>query len=451
MQIILTRPNYHTHLVTPPLGLGYLSAYLKKAGHKVKIIDGLNLSLGNDEIARRCQGAGLVGVQILSDFYPETEDLAKKLKERGLRVVIGGPHVSSLFVQALADTGADYAIAGEGEETLLELAEALENNRPAEGISGLLTAAGKGLKKRDFIEDLDSLPFPDWEQIDPSKCIKAPHGAVVKNFPVAPIVTSRGCPYSCKFCASPRLWDGKIRFRSPANVVDEIGYLVKRFGVREIHFEDDNLTLKKEHIEGICNLILRRGIKVSWATPNGVRADTLDPKLVRLMKKSGCYFLVFGIESGNQQILDNIHKKTDLIAIERAVRIARAEGLITQGFFIFGLPGETEKTIAESIKFAKRIALDRAQFLLLDVLPGSALWEELGGAKFADWHRRSYQQVTWVPPTISRQALEQAPARAFRSFFLRPRQLFNLARFIRPSQLPFILRRLSDFSIVPGK
>lgn len=450
MQIILTRPNYHTHLITPPLGLGYLSSYLKKHGHQVEIIDGLNLSLSNAEIARLCAGAGLAGVQILSDFYLEAKDLIRELKSAGLRVAIGGAHVSSLPEESLADTAADFAIVGEGEETLLELVEHLEAGKPVDKISGLVTGKNT-FQKRAFIQDLDSLPFPDWRQIDPSKCIKAPHGAVIKNFPVAPVTTSRGCPYSCKFCASSNIWERIIRFRSPENVAEEIEYLVKDFGVREIHFEDDNLTLKKEHIEGICNLILRRGLKVSWATPNGVRADTLTPELVRLMKKSGCYFLAFGIESGDQQILDNIHKKTDLAAIERAVRIARAEGLVTQGFFIFGLPGETEKTIAESIKFAKRIALDRAQFLLLDVLPGSALWDELGGVKIADWHKRSYQEVSWVPPTISREVLKRAPARAFRSFFLRPRQLFNLVRFIRPSQLPFILRRLSDFSIMPGK
>lgn len=450
MKIILVRPNYHTHLVTPPLGLGYLSSYLKRSGHEVRIIDGLNLSLSNNEIARGCQGAGLVGVQILSDFYLEAKDLIRELKALGLPVVIGGAHVSSLALESLKDTGADFAIVGEGERTLLELVEHLESGKPVDNILGLVTGKNT-FQKRPFIQDLDSLPFPDWHEIDPAKCKKAPHGAVIKNFPVAPVTSSRGCPYSCKFCASPNIWERTIRFRSPKNVVDEIEYLVKEFGVREIHFEDDNLTLKKDHIEGICNQILKRGIKISWATPNGVRADTLDSQLVRLMKKSGCYFLVFGIESGNQQILDNINKKTNLAAIERAARIARAEGLVTQGFFIFGLPGETKETIDESIKFAKRIALDRAQFLLLDVLPGTALWDELEGAKVADWRRRSYQQVTWIPPTVKKEILEKAPSRAFKSFFLRPRQFFLFIKYIKPTQLPFILRRIVDFKILSHK
>ena len=451
MKIVLARPNYHTHLITPPLGLGYLSSYLKKFGHDVLIIDGLNLSLNNKEIARMSAGAGLAGVQILSDFYLEGADLIKKLKQAGLRVVAGGAHASSLPQQTLKETGADYAVIGEGEETLSELVKALEDGRPIRDIDGLLSAGSDSFKRRAFIQDLDSLPFPDWHQINPRKCKRAPHGAVIKNFPVAPVTTSRGCPYSCKFCASPMLWNKTIRFRSAENVVEEIEYLVKDFGVREIHFEDDNLTLKREHIERICGLILHRKLKISWATPNGVRADTLTPDLVRLMRTSGCYFIVFGIESGNQEILNNINKKTDLAAIERAVRISHAEGLITQGFFIFGLPGETEKTISETIDFAKRIPLDRAQFLMLDVMPGTQLWDELNGATSVDWSRRSYQQVTWVPPTVSRDVLEKAPARAFRSFFLRPRQCFQFLRFIKPYQIPFLFQRLKDFRILPAK
>jgi len=450
LKIILTRPDYHTHLITPPLNLGYLSSYLKKAGHEVRIIDGLNLSLSNNELARRSAGADLVGIYALSDFYPQVKNLTQKLRKNNLRVVLGGPHASCLPEATLRDTGADFVIIGEGEETLLELADTLKNSASVTGIRGLATLGGN-ITKREFIADLDTLPFPDWRQIDPRKCKKAPHGAVVKNFPVAPVITSRGCPFACKFCASPNLWARKIRFRSAENVVDEIEYLIHDFGVKEIHFEDDNLTLKKEHIERICNLILKKKIKISWATPNGVRADTLDSGLVRLMKKSGCYFLVFGIESGSQKILDNIRKETDLAAIERAAGIARSEGIITQGFFIFGLPGETEATIKETINFAKRIPLDRAQFLLLDVLPGSQLWSELHGEEIADWSRRSYQQVTWVPPTISRQALEDAPSRAFRSFFFRPRQFFGVVRFIKPGQIAFIIRRLLDFGILSAK
>jgi radical SAM superfamily enzyme YgiQ (UPF0313 family) len=306
----------------------------------------------------------------------------------------------------------------------------------------------KKVYESEFINDLDCIPFPDWGQIDPRTYKKAPHGAFIKNFPVAPIVTTRGCPYECKFCASPKLWKRKIRFRSPKNVVDEIEHLVNLFGVREIHFEDDNLTLRREHVEGICNLMLERGIKVSWACPNGVRADKLDPQLLRLMKKAGCYYLAFGVESGNQEILDNINKHIRLNTIRDAVVMAENEGIMTQGFFIFGLPGETMQTIEGTIRFAKSMPLSRAQFLLLDVLPGSALWDELGFAKMVDWNVDSYHEATWVPKGVDRKSLNEAPSRAFKAFFLRPKQFLSLALYFKWQQLPFLLRRMVDFRIL---
>jgi len=447
MYIVLTRPNYYTHLFTPPLGLGYLAAYLKKAGHKVRIIDGLNCGLSNQEIVHEAGVADLVGISCMSSYYPEVRDLVSSFKQKSMSVVIGGPHATALPDRTLADTKADYVIAGEGECTFLALAQALEGGSLPDTIPGLLTRTNT-LEKREFIQDLDTIPFPDWSQIDPRQCKRAPHGAVVKRFPVAPIVTSRGCPFSCKFCASPTLWAKKIRFRSAENVVNEIEYLVKDFGVKEIHFEDDNLTLKREHIEEICILLLKRNLKISWATPNGVRIESLTPDLVRLMKKSGCYILAFGIESGSQKIIDAADKKTDLVMMERVVRMVHREGIMTQGFFIFGLPGETVETVDETIRFAKKIPLDRAQFLLLDVMPGAVFWDELQGVVCTDRHPRSYQEVTWVPSTISRDELEKAPARAFRKFFLRPRQLYNLIRYIKPYQIPFIIRRLVDFGII---
>ncbi|RMF92643.1 MAG: radical SAM protein [Candidatus Schekmanbacteria bacterium] len=451
MKVILTRPFYHTHLITPPLGIGYLSSFIKAAGFEdVTIIDGLNRDLSNDEIVEECVKAecNIVGISIISDYRKEAFDLSKKLKKKGLTVVLGGPHVSALPKMSLEDSNADYAICGEGEVTFVELIRQIASGEKYVGnIPGLLSKGNAEITPRDFIEDLDSIPFPDWAQINPAKYKKAPHGGLIKNFPVAPVVSSRGCPFVCTFCASPNLWKKKIRFRSAKNVVDEIEYLVREFKIKEIHFEDDNLTLKRSHIEDICNEILSRNIRISWATPNGIRVETVTPELLKLMKESGCYYLAFGIESGNQQILDNIKKKTKLETIEYAVREASKAGILTQGFFIFGLPGETEETIQETINFAKKIPLDRAQFLLLDVLPGSELFETIGNSSLLNQNYRSYQEVSWLPAGLDRKTLQNAPARAFRSFFMRPKQLFSLLRFFNPSQLTFIIRRIRDFKI----
>lgn len=448
-KITLLRPNYNSHLITPPLSLGYLSSYLKAKGFACQIIDGLNLGLSVDELVIRSKGSSLVGISCLSAYFREVIDLSRRLKEKGFTVVIGGPHATALPELTLSETGADYIVCQEGELSLFELADALKNKRPASGLAGVVTKDKNVLIKRQLISDLDSLAFPDWEQMDSRQYKKAPHGGLIKSFPVAPLTSTRGCPFECSFCASPRLWDKSIRFRSPENVVDEISYLIEKFGVKEIHFEDDNLTLKRSHIESICNLILKRKIKVNWATPNGVRADTLDLELLKLMKKSGCYFLAFGIESGNQGILDGINKKTGLEVIQKAVILAKKAGIVTQGFFIFGLPGETRQTIRQTVAFAKKLPLDKAQFLLLDVLPGSELWEKLSGQYQSGWDYRSYQEATWVPDGLTKDELAAAVSGAFRSFFFRLRPAIFLLKYFKFSQLPFILKRLVDFNILP--
>ncbi len=305
-------------------------------------------------------------------------------------------------------------------------------------------------KLKDKIKDLNTLPFPDWGQIDPRKYKKAPHGALIKYFPVAPIITTRGCPFECTFCASPRLWNRTIRYRSPENVVEEIEFMINNFGIKEIHFEDDNLTLKRGHIKEICELILRKNIKISWACPNGIRADTIDEELLSLMKKSGCYYLAFGFESGNQKILNNVKKRTKLDTLRKAAVLSSKIGIMTQGFFIFGLPGETKETINNTIKFAKSTPLDRAQFLLLDVLPGSELWDKLDFGKKVDWTKESFHEATWIPPSIDKKTLEKAAPAAFKSFFFRPRPMFCLIKYFKLAQLPFIIRRITDFKIFGG-
>jgi anaerobic magnesium-protoporphyrin IX monomethyl ester cyclase len=301
-------------------------------------------------------------------------------------------------------------------------------------------------RKAEPVANLDDLPFPDWEQLDPRTYPKAPHGAIVRNYPIGVVTTTRGCPYACTFCASPQFYDRTIRFRTPANVLAEIKYLVDTFGVREIHFEDDNLTLKREHVESLCHMILDSGLNISWACPNGVRADKIDEPLVQLMKQSGCYYFAFGIESANQTILDNIHKHERIEDIQRSIDIAARAGISCQGFFIFGLPGETPATIDQTIQFAKTSKLARAQFLILDVLPGSELWSTLQGQFAPNWAKNSFKEPEWLPPGLTREYLLKAQSRAFREFYLKsPCRILAMARSIRPTQIKYLLRRLLDY------
>ena len=214
-EVALVRPNYHSHLITPPLGFGYFSSYLKNEGYKTRIIDGLNLNHSVDHIVNQCDGSDIVGISCMSAYFPETAELSNRLKANGFTVVVGGPHASALPELTLEVTRADYIIIGEGELSLSQLVDKIEDNEPTENIPGIMCVNSKGIvARRPLIEDLDSLPFPDWEGIDPRTYAKAPHGGLVKSFPVAPIVSTRGCPFGCAFCASPFLWEQRIRFCS---------------------------------------------------------------------------------------------------------------------------------------------------------------------------------------------------------------------------------------------
>ncbi len=451
-KIVLIRPNYNSHIITPPLGIGFLASYMKFQGIEVKIIDGLKDSLSNEKILELilAEKPDVVGITCLSAFYNEVVALSQLVKANNFRCWIGGVHPSFLPYKTLLESKADYVICGEGEIALTKL---IQNNYINDNIKGVyslenLSDETQTFEKGEIIENLDEIPFPDWEQIDPNTYPKAPHGAIAKNFPIGIITTSRGCPYECVFCASPQFYSRKIRYRSPENVIEEIKYLIDNFGIKEVHFEDDNLTLKRDHIEKICNLILENNLNISWACPNGIRADKVDEELIKLMAKSGCYYFAYGIESANAQILKNIKKHETIEVIEKSIAIADRCGISCQGFFIFGLPGETAETIEESIQFARRSKLSRAQFLILDVLPGCELWTSLKGQFVPNFAKNSYKEPEWLPPTLTKKDLLKAQSRAFRVFYFRSFIFFKLLKSVRFSQIKFLLKRVFEYRLV---
>lgn len=452
MKIVLVKPNYDTYNITPPLGLGYISSYLNRNGVETKIIDALRDNLSVDILMQKIlsEKPEAVGITCLTASYNEVVELARLIKRNNVRCIIGGVHPTSLPYETLLDSGADYVICGEGEIALLEL---IKNNFINNNISGVYSKSDfenskKVVKKAKIIKNLDDIPFPDWEQINPSSYPNAPHGIIARGFPVGPVITSRGCPYECTFCSSPNFCDRKIRFRSPQNVISEIKYLIDRFKVKEIHFEDDNLTLKQDHIRQICNLIIENEFKIDWATPNGIRADKISEELIRLMLKSGCYYFAYGIESANSKILQNIKKSIALCTIEKSIEIVHKAGGFCVGYFILGLPGETKETIEETISFAVRSKLSRAQFGLFDVLPGSELWDKLKGQFKPNWRKKAAKESEWIPEGLTNALLKEAQIKAFRRFYLRPNILISHLRFIKWNQIGHIIRILREYNLI---
>ncbi|MBN1364225.1 MAG: radical SAM protein [Syntrophaceae bacterium] len=451
MKIALVRPNYKSHIITPPLGLGYLSSYLKKNGIDTVIIDGLKERLDSRWMIKRILEfkPDAVGVTCLTAFYSEVVLLSRELKKNKIVTIIGGQHPTFLPYQTLVESQADYVVCGEGEIALLDLARNDLCNDSIQGVYSLenLKNENQEIIKTRVVENMDELPFPDWEQMNPKGYPRAPHGAFIKGFPVGVIVTGRGCPYECTFCATPKFCDRRIRFRTPENVVQEIEHLIKNFQVKEIHFEDDNFTFNASNVEKLCRMLIEKNIKINWACPNGIRADDISSELVRLMRKSGCYCLAYGIESVNSKILKNIKKKETLENISRAIDMTEKAGIAAQGFFIFGLPGETTETIEENIKFALCAGLSRAQFIILDVLPGSELWDTLRGKFVPNWEKESYREPEYLPEGITRKQLIGAQTKAFRRFYLRPKIFFRLVKLIDYRQIIFLFNRIKDYRL----
>lgn len=456
MKVVLIAPNSKAHTVTPPLGLGYLAAAVRQHGHEVDILDLAKerLDANHGAAAARRLEPDLVAVSILSTAYLPVRDLVVALNRLlpGVPLVVGGPHVTAMAGNTLTDLGVELGVVGEGELAFPELVDRLAAGSGLEGIPSLcrLVDGEVSCSERSvFLRDLDSLPFPAWDLMDPRTYPDLPHQMLHKKFPVAPVMTSRGCPFDCTFCASTTLWGRGWRTRSPENVVDEIEMLVKDYGVKEIHFEDDNFTLKASHAAAVCEEILRRGLDIVWCTPNGVRVDSLNDELLVLMRRSGCYGLGFGIESGSQRVLDFNHKKLDLAKVADSIAMVKRHGIETHGFFIIGLPGETEETIRETIRFACHARLDRANFALLAPLPGSDVFREYILEQAGD-EPFDFEVLNYFTPfpigELDAGQLKRGQRRAVYSFYLRPGPMLNIIRNLKLVQVKQIIRALLDYS-----
>lgn len=384
--------------VIPPLGLAYLASVAEQDSHHVRILDtiveGYNfrylengfirIGLENDSIQKEIERShpDIVGITcpytLMNKEMRVVASLVKNVHP-DVPVVVGGAHPSSMPDSVIQDPNVDFVVAGEGEATFRELITRIEKGASISDLKGVWSKVnGKTIlnKPRDPIENLDSLPFPAWHLLSVDKYIRVgqAHG-VQKRKRYMPVVTSRGCPMRCIFCSIHSVWGYKWRARSPENVVSEIEELTTRYKIREINFEDDNLTLNKKRMAAICDLIVERNLDISWSTPNGVAIQWLDNELLRKMKRSGCYQLNFGIESGDPYVLRNIiHKPINLDRVRKVVEWSKELGIWTHGFFVIGFPGESPESIRLTITFSKELDLDSANYFIATPYPGTPLY-----------------------------------------------------------------------------
>lgn len=454
MRIVLVRPNYDTPTVAPYLGLAYLSSVLKQNGIEVIVIDNLLYKLKLKDLIEKIKSYNpdCVGISCLSAFYDEVKELSLELKNNNIKVIIGGVHPTFMPYTTLKETKCDYVIAGEGEKVFPELLlNNIANNNPNNKIKGVYTindiTSDKGVETADYIENLDEIPFPDWDAFNPNNYPTVPLGGNCKKSPIGIIMTSRGCYGHCAFCASPFFYKNKVRFRSPENVVEEIELLINKYGVKEIHFLDDNPIVNYDYAYKLYNLMIERKIKAPWHCVNGIRADSLNMDLAKLMKKAGCYQVAIGIESANNQILKNIGKNETIEQINESINILKKAKITARGNFIFGLPGETKETIKETINFAVKSKLDKAAFYVLDVVPGSPLYRSGKYVSDLSKAKESYIKPNWLPKDLSEKDIEDALVTAYKKFYMRPVKIFQMIKDTKISQYKYIFHRLCNIGL----
>ena len=445
MDVLLIYPHVSTSSIeegvkTPPLGLAYIAAVLEKQGYDIGVLD-MN---AHPEIAAHFRDfleekrPRIVGITCLTPFYSTVLSLARKVKEFiGVKVIVGGAHATALPEDMLAENAIDYVVLGEGESTMTELVDCLLNGGGSpEDIAGIAYIRGTEYYRteaRPYTPNLDEIPFPARHLLTNGKYSSPQFGASK----VTSIITSRGCPYNCIYCDYRYLMGLKFRRRSPHNVIAEIEECVEKYDVRYFSFRDSTFTFDEKWISDFCQLIKGKGIRINWDC-NG-RVSLVTDSMLREMKEAGCLLISYGVESGDQEILDFANKKTTVEQVRSAFKMTKKAGIETVGYFMIGLPGENWRTIQKTLKLASELNCKYAQFSLAIPFPGTPLYD------YAKEHNL-IRNVSWDDFSPMNKAilrtqeldfveLEKALKVMYKRYYLRPKYILNRAIHVRPSNL----------------
>lgn len=458
LKILLMKPYSESDELIPPFSLGYLATAIRK-DHEVEILDGIKdkITLNKFENILKEKRPDIIGIQIFTFHVSIIKDYLRLIKNilPNSKILLGGPHPScSPFNIFDFFPEIDWAFKGEAEVGLSRLLDYLAsdqiNEKNLSEIPGLIWKKDKKtiINSQIFVDDLDKFGMPSWDLIRPDKYPLSPHGSFFKNYPIAPIIITRGCPFSCTYCAGHLVSGKKIRFRGLDNVIEEIKTLYHKYGIREIHIEDDNFTFNHELVFDFCKKLKENNLNITWTCPNGVRLDTLTKELLTAMKDAGLYSISVGIESGSERILRDMKKNLTKEKIKEKIDLIRKCGLEVSGFFIIGYPTEKKEDIMETINFALDLDLERAGFFIFKPFPGTEatrqLFEkgELKEMSDEDWTRFILADVVYAPPTMTKSELKKLRKKALLSFYLRPKIILKLLKEIKNLEhFKFVLKR----------
>jgi len=399
LKVTLVYPYFHPEndnsiFRFPPLGLGYIASALQRQGAEVQLVDCTFLKPTEAlEKVRRFQ-PDIVGFYSMFSMKKTTLDLARKMRidcGDDCLFVVGGP-LPSWAPEGFLDVFNVVAV-GEGEETMTELVDCLANGKPLCSVNGLVYRQRENVvdtAPRAFVKDLNSLMFPTRELFDNEaykKYYKDRFG-----YSITSMITSRGCPFSCDFCSRP-IFGADMRMRSVANIVDEVEQIAA-LGYDRVWFADDCFTLNRTHLLDVCNEMVKRGLDIGWECLS--RVDTMDAEVAESMKRAGCIGVFFGIESGNDSVLGIMKKRITTRQAHHAVQVAKAADLKVGAFFIVGYPGENNKTVLDTVRFASALPLDYLSFTMPYPIPGTPLYDRVKdhGVSIEDWEEpKNYRLI----------------------------------------------------------
>ena len=435
---LINPPNVEfTGTFRPPINIAGLATYVRDFGHTPKIIDFEAIILKNSEIdpnkmANEIMESSphVVGFSTITPRYPLIIHTARACKkfDPNVVIVLGGVHVTGEPKSVFHDSAIDYAIVGEGEEPLLDLLNALEAGQDVTAIPNLAYRKSNGEvvvnPNRQFIKEVDSLPFPAWDLLPLEKY--KDEVMFYKNY--MGINTARGCAWDCNFCASNVVWKRRVRMRSAENVVEEIKQLIEKHNINEFFFYDDTYTTNKQRVFEICNLIKQKHLKIRYYV--SIRADTLTIDLANALKESGCILALLGVESGDEAILDKTGKGESKDEIRKACAVMKEVGLPFSNTFIIGHPGDTHESIQATIDFAKELDSDQVKFMIATPFPGTHLHRmavEQGKIKDVDPMKYDdytcYQHVAVNLSDVTDEDLKTYQTKAYEEYDLQKRRI----------------------------
>lgn len=434
MKITLVNPPYppsvHSHPPFIPLGIGYLGAVAEKAGHQVTVIDCQAERLTYETFRTRIAQtpSDVIGATATTLLYKSAMNILTVAKEvhPNAVTILGGSHGTFWDENALKEYPAlDVVVRREGEETLMELAEKLENHTELKGVLGITYRDGERIIRnpdRPFIADLDSLPFPA-HHLMPIEKLK--HNGKI----LIPLVSSRGCVYWCDFCSTVRMFGRGYRMRSAKNVVDEMQFVHEKYGVDQVTFYDDAFSVDRTRVLKICEELHNRKLNLIWDC--GTRVDMVDRELMKTMKAAGCIAVWMGVESGSEAVLGAMNKSIKLEQTRKAFKTAHEVGLMTIANVVLGFPGETEETAKQTIRFVQQLNPEDVGFYIATPYPGTPMYEQVvknGWLRVNDFDRFDTAGPTFETPQLSMTKIAELRYKAYQQFYLRPGYVLHMMR-----------------------